>query len=102
MPEWLNEPGEWAAIVSIFSAVMAALLWIIRREILTQRKEFRPNGVTSLRDVVNRISARQSEDIRYLERLRHDLADHNDKASAAHAKIHERVDDHVLNYHRDK
>lgn len=101
MPDWLNEPGEWAAIVTIFSAVMAALLWIIRREILLQRKEFKPNGGNSMRDAVNRIEARQQEIQRDIDRVRQDLHDHNEKASQAHSKIHERMDDHVLHYHKD-
>ena len=64
MPDWLNEPGEWTAVITIFTSVMAALLWIIRREILMQRKEFKPNGGSSTRDALVRIE-RDVRDIRH-------------------------------------
>lgn len=99
MPEWLNEPGEWAAIVTIFSAVMAALLWIIRREVVIQKKEFRPNGGNSMRDVVNRIERNQDEIKKDIGELRHAVADQQDRLFNSLGKVHHRIDEHISEDH---
>ena len=83
MPEWLNEPGEWSALVSIVGLVLAALLWLIRTEVLRTRNEFRPNGGSSMRDQVDLIVRRQGEvidDLSYLRnRIDNHIDHHNDK-----------------------
>lgn len=82
MPDWLNETGEWSALATIVTLVMAALLWLIRSEILRTRNEFRPNGGGSLRDQVDLIVKRQGEvidDLGYLRgRLDQHIDHHND------------------------
>ena len=78
MPDWLNEPGEWSAVVTIVGAVMAALLWLIRSEVQRTRKEFRPNGGGSLRDQVDLIVKRQTDVIDDLGYLRNRLDQHID------------------------
>lgn len=87
MPTWLDEPGEWSALITIVGSVMAALLWIIRTEIMRTRKEFRPNGGNSLRDQVDLIVRRQGEvidDLGYLRgRIDHHIDHHNDRRQDA-------------------
>lgn len=102
MPDWLNEPGEWAAIVTIFSAVMAALLWIIRKEIVTQKKQFLPNHGNSLRDVVNRIEKNQDEIKRDIVDLRHSVSDQQERLFNSVGKVHGRIDEHISEDHLRK
>jgi hypothetical protein len=69
MPSWLDETGEWSALLTIVGVVLGALLWLIRTEVMRTRNEFRPNGGGSLRDQVDLIVRRQSDvidDVTYL------------------------------------
>ena len=102
MPEWLNEPGEIAAIVTIFAAVMSALLWIIRKEVVTQKKQFMPNHGNSLRDVVNRIEKNQDEIKRDISELRHSVSEQQDRLFNSVGKVHGRIDEHISEDHLRK
>lgn len=57
MSEWLNTPGEVAALASILAIFAAALVWLIRAVVVMSR-EFRPNGGSSARDQLDRIEAK--------------------------------------------
>ena len=68
------EPSEVATIVvagiTIISAILAGILWLIRSQVQMNR-EFRPNGGSSTRDSLNRIE----KDVR---EIRGKLDDHID------------------------
>lgn len=101
--DWLNQPGEWAALVSIITAVLAGLVWLIRQEVRNVRattQQLLPNGGKSLADKVDLIVARQQEIAVDIRDVRKSLADHNEKASQAHARLHERIDEHVHDHLR--
>lgn len=98
MAEWLNEPGEWAALTTIIIALLGGLTWLIRVEVRGMRattKQLLPNGGKSVADKVDLIVARQMEMATDIRELRTALSDHNERASQAHARIHTRIDDHV-------
>lgn len=99
VPEWLNEPGEWAAMVTIVGGVMAALLWIIRREIMVQKREFRPNGGNSMRDVINRIEANQKDMKADIREIRATQGEQADRLFNSLGKVHGRIDDHIASDH---
>jgi len=52
--EWLDTPGEIAAILAILTVVMSALIWLIRAQINMQQ-QFKPNGGSSAKDSLDRI-----------------------------------------------
>ena len=102
MPEWLAEPGDYLAVLTMFSMVMGGLLWLIRTETRTVKKQLLPNSGKSVSDKVDLLVSRQADITAAMEELRRALADHNDKASAAHSRIHDRIDDHITNDHLRK
>jgi hypothetical protein len=56
MPDWLDTPGEFLAVVSITAMVFAALMWLIKAVSAIQH-ETKPNSGMSMRDSINRIEA---------------------------------------------
>jgi hypothetical protein len=46
--------GIVVACISILTAILAGMLWLIRAQVAMQR-EFKPNGGSSTRDSLNRI-----------------------------------------------
>lgn len=56
MPDWLDTPGEFLAVITITSIVLAALMWLIRAVSAIQH-ETKPNSGMSMRDSINRIEA---------------------------------------------
>lgn len=56
MPDWLDTPGEFLAVLSITAIVLAALMWLIRAVSAIQH-ETKPNSGLSMRDSINRIEA---------------------------------------------
>jgi hypothetical protein len=56
MPDWLDTPGEFLAVVSITAMVFAALMWLIRAVSAIQH-ETKPNSGLSMRDSINRIES---------------------------------------------
>lgn len=54
MPEWIDSPAEALTILSIAGVLFAALLWLIKAQIL-QMRELKPNHGSSMRDAVDRI-----------------------------------------------
>lgn len=54
MPEWIDSPAEALTILSIAGALFAALMWLIRAQIIATR-ELKPNHGSSMRDAVDRI-----------------------------------------------
>ena len=85
MPVWFDGPGDWLAVLTMFSIVLAGLLWIIRAEVRRTRDEFRPNGGGSLRDQVDLIVHRQGEVLADVAYLRQRLDQHVD--------FHHRIED---------
>lgn len=101
--EWFNQPGEWAAAVSILTAVLAGLVWLIRmevRNVRTTTQQLLPNGGKSLADKVDGMVERQKELVADMRELRGALSEHNERSSQAHARLHERIDDHVHDHLR--
>jgi len=51
--------GEIVALVSVATAVITAviggLLWIVKAQVTSMQKEFKPNGGNSVRDTLNEI-----------------------------------------------
>jgi hypothetical protein len=68
MPEWLDSPGELLTTISIAGACFAALIWLIRSQVIMSR-EFKPNGGTTTRDALNRIE-------RKLDAVEHKIDNH--------------------------
>ena len=99
VPDWLNEPGEFAAIFGIFSIVMSALLWIIRKEIITTKHEFKPNHGNSLRDVVNRIEKNQDEIKSDIREIRSSVNEQHERLFNSVGKVHGRIDEHIAEDH---
>jgi len=62
--------GIVVACISILTALLAGIVWLIRAQVAMQR-EFRPNGGSSTRDSLNRIE----KDVR---EIRGKLDDHID------------------------
>ena len=56
MPEWIDSPAEALTILSIAGVLFAALLWLIKAQIV-QTRELKPNHGSSMRDAVDRIEA---------------------------------------------
>ena len=56
MPDWLDTPGEFLAVISITAMVLAALMWLIKAVSAIQH-ETKPNSGKSMRDSINRIEA---------------------------------------------
>ena len=54
MPDWLDTPGEFLAVITITSIVLAALVWLIRAVSAIQH-ETKPNSGMSMRDSIDRI-----------------------------------------------
>lgn len=54
MPDWLDTPGEFLAVVSITAMVFAALMWLIKAVSAIQH-ETKPNSGKSMRDSIDRI-----------------------------------------------
>lgn len=101
MVDWLNEPGEVLALVGIFSAVMGALLWIIRKEIQTTKHEFRPNHGNSLRDVVNRIEANQATVMDEIGEIRTHQYEQQERLFNSVGKVHSRIDEHIRDHMKE-
>ena len=101
MPDWLNEPGEWSALVAIFAAVMGALLWLIRKEIQTTKHEFRPNHGNSMRDVVNRIESNQQTMLSEIGEIRTHQYEQQERLFNSVGKVHARIDEHIRDHLND-
>lgn len=102
MPDWLNEPGEWSAVVAILATVLGALLWLIRKEIQTTKHEFRPNHGNSMRDVVNRIEANQQTMLTEMAELRTHQYEQQERLFNSVGKVHARIDEHISKDHLRK
>lgn len=66
MPDWFNDLADIPVILTIMTAVVATLSWIIKREVSQVKHEMFPNSGKSMRDAVDRMEARQ---IRIEEKL---------------------------------
>ena len=101
MPNWLNETGEWSALVAIFATVMAALLWLIRKEVQTTKHEFRPNHGNSMRDVVNRIEMNQKTLLSEMSEIRTHQYEQQERLFNSVGKVHARIDEHIRDHLTD-
>lgn len=97
MGEWTDTPGDWLAILSIMSIILAALVWLIRAVTL-QGKQFRPNGGNSLRDTVNDIRTDQRSSRDEISDLRTMLFEQNERVNTSMSKVHARIDDHLRDH----
>ena len=51
---WLDTPGEIAAVCAITTTVLTGLIWLIKSQVIMQR-EFKPNSGSTARDSLDRI-----------------------------------------------
>ena len=88
MPEWLDTPGEFLAVISICGAIFAVLIWVVKAQIAQTTQLTQRNGGSTVRDQLDRIE----QDVR-------DLRKTNDEREArlldSVAKVHARVDEHI-------
>jgi hypothetical protein len=57
MPDWLDTPGEFLAVISITVVILSALTWLIKAVSAIQH-ETKPNSGLSMRDAINRIETK--------------------------------------------
>jgi len=69
----LANPGDLALLVTIGSAILAGLLWLIRAQTAIS-KEFQRNGGSSTKDALYRI---ERDLVQIRERLDHHIDTHN-------------------------
>jgi hypothetical protein len=55
MPDWIDTPNEFMAILSILGVVIAVIVFIVDSRVNRMYREMKPNGGQSLRDAVDRI-----------------------------------------------
>ena len=55
MPDWIDTPNEFMAVLSILGVVIAVIVFIVDSRVTRMYREMKPNGGTSLRDAVDRI-----------------------------------------------
>ena len=55
MPDWIDTPNEFMAVLSILGVVIAVIVFIVDSRVNRMYREMKPNGGTSLRDAVDRI-----------------------------------------------
>lgn len=60
MPDWIDSPGEVLTLITIVGSCLAALVWLIRSQIVMS-KEFRPNGGSTTRDSLDRIERKLND-----------------------------------------
>lgn len=66
MPEWLNDPTDFEAVLASLVIVLTGLVALIKMQI---NKEMKPNGGSSMRDAINRIETKLDRHIEWhLER----------------------------------
>ena len=55
MPDWIDTPNEFMAVLSILGVVIAVIVFIVDSRVNRMYREMKPNGGSSLRDAVDRI-----------------------------------------------
>lgn len=91
MPEWLDTPGEFLAVVSIAGMCLAALGWLIRAQVAQMKQLTERNGGSTVRDQLDRIEVD-------LRELRRDNTDREARLLDSVAKVHARVDEHIAQH----
>lgn len=98
MGSWMDTPDEILTIILIASALLGALVWLIR-SVGAQARQMKPNHGHSLRDAINRIESRQLEQHADIRELRDELGKHADRMYTGFGKVHVRIDDHIAGEH---
>lgn len=98
MPPWLDSPSDISAVVGTITVVLGALLWLIRNEIAKTRKEMQPNHGSSMRDQIDILVERQGDVVRDVRDIRAVVEAHNDRLYSGLAKVHARLDEHILDH----
>lgn len=57
----LDTPGALLAVLSIFGLLLSGLIWVIDARISRITREMKPNGGTSMRDVLDRIEKQNAK-----------------------------------------
>lgn len=65
MPDWFNEISDGPVVLTILTAFLAALMWVIKREVTQVKHEVFPNSGSSLRDAVDRIESKLDNHIEW-------------------------------------
>lgn len=94
MPEWIDSPAEALTILSIAGVLFAALLWLIRAQIIATR-ELKPNHGSSMRDAVDRIEASLREIKADVRDLRQSDKEQSERLFSSIGKVHARLDEHI-------
>lgn len=58
MPDWFNEVSDAPVIITVITAVLAVITWVIKREVTAVKHEVFPNSGTSMRDAIDRIETK--------------------------------------------
>ena len=88
MPEWLDTPGEFLAVVTIGGLGLSALAWLIKAQVTQVQTLTTRNGGSTVRDQLDRIE----QDIRDLRR---NNEERDTRLLDSVAKVHARVDEHI-------
>lgn len=94
MPEWIDSPAEALTILSIAGVLLAALMWLIRAQIMAAR-ELKPNHGSSMRDAVDRIEAALKEIKTDVRDLRQSDNEQSERLYSSIGKVHGRLDEHI-------
>ena len=94
MPEWIDSPAEALTILSIAGVLFAALLWLIKAQIV-QTRELKPNHGSSMRDAVDRIEASLREIKSDVRDLRQSDKEQSERLFNSIGKVHGRLDEHI-------
>lgn len=94
MPEWIDSPAEALTILSIAGVLFAALMWLIRAQVIAMR-ELKPNHGSSMRDAIDRIERSQREMLADIRDLRQQHGEINERLFNSVGKVHGRLDEHI-------
>lgn len=65
MPDWIDTPNEFMAVLSILGVVIAVIVFIVDSRVNRMYREMKPNGGSSLRDAVDRIEKKIDSHIQW-------------------------------------
>jgi len=88
---------DYLPFVAVSATLLAGLSWIIKAQI-SMRKQFTPNGGSSLRDAVNRLEKDAQEMRADVKDLRNRADESQERIINSVGKVHARLDEHVRDH----
>ena len=88
MPEWLDTPGEFLAVVTIGGLGLSALAWLIKAQVTQVQTLTTRNGGSTVRDQLDRIELD-------LREMRKTNDERDTRVLDSVAKVHARLDEHI-------